>query len=173
MFDTLLPVDIKVDFEAQHLYLEATGKFPQPATHPAYATVGSAAVDLISTQEYMLRPGECAPISTGISIHMREPGYAALVLPRSGLGAKEGIVLGNNIGLIDNDYQGPVTCFMWNRGIVSHNPTRFNSREFHIKPGMRIAQMLFIPFVKADFTHVNEFIANTDRGVGGFGSSGV
>jgi dUTP pyrophosphatase len=171
-FGTLVGVDIKVEEKAKDLYLKASENFPWPSFCPAYATKGSAAVDLIAVEDYMIKPGMCAPVSTGICIDIREPGWAALVLPRSGLGARQGIVLGNSVGLIDNDYQGPVTCFLWNRGILEFNPTRVNQKEFFIKRGMRIAQMVFVPFGIASFTLVNEFQANTDRGVGGFGSTG-
>jgi len=170
MFPTLTPVDIIVDAAAKPFYREAS---KNGFERPDYATPGSGAVDLVAMTEYMLRPGECAPIQTGIRIHMREPGYVALVLPRSGLGAKQGIVLGNNVGLVDNDYQGPVTCFMWNRTIVEYNPKRFNDKDFHIKVGMRIAQMIFMPLIVAEFNLVSEFVNQTERGQRGFGSTGA
>jgi dUTP pyrophosphatase len=179
MFGTLIAVDIIVDEDMTQHYLEASKDFPGPKRRPAYATHGSAAVDLCAQDDYMLRPGECAPIRTGIRIHIQEPGYAAFVLPRSGLGAKSGIVLGNSTGLVDNDYQGPVTCFLWNRGIVDFEQSVINERRqiahkpFHVKKGMRIAQMMFVPFVMADFRTVAQFSENTARGQGGFGSTGV
>lgn len=170
MFPTLTPVDIIVDEAAQPFYREAS---PMSKPLPCYATHGSGAVDLVAMTEYMLRPGECAPIQTGIRIHMREPGYVALLLPRSGLGAKQGIVLGNNVGLVDNDYQGPVTCYMWNRTIVQYNPKRICDKDFHIKVGMRIAQMIFMPLIVAEFNMVREFENQTERGERGFGSTGA
>lgn len=176
MFPVLTPVDIMVEDSARQFYREAS-KSGHP--WPDYATPGSGAVDLVACTEYMLRPGECAPISTGIRIHMREPGYVAVVLPRSGLGVKQGIVLGNNVGLIDNDYQGPVTCYMWNRSIVEHlsaaslRTPALATKVFHIKPGMRIAQMMFLPLVVAEFSVVGQFVNATERGERGFGSTGA
>jgi dUTP pyrophosphatase len=108
-----------------------------------------------------LAPGVAELIPTGISIYVEDPGFAALLLPRSGLGHKNGIVLGNLVGLIDSDYQGPLMVSCWNRGAV----------PFTINPGDRIAQMVIVPVVRADFEVVEEFDA-TLRGAGGFGSSG-
>ncbi len=130
---------------------------------PAYATPGSAGMDLRACLDapLALEPGAAQLLPTGISIHIQDPGLAALLLPRSGLGAKHGIVLGNLVGLIDSDYQGPLLVSCWNRG----------SRPFTIEPGERIAQMVIVPVIQAQFEVVEEFTAST-RGAGGFGSSG-
>jgi dUTP pyrophosphatase len=130
---------------------------------PAYATPGSAGLDLracLDTQ-ITLQPGETKLIPTGLAIHIADPGLCATILPRSGLGHKHGIVLGNLVGLIDSDYQGQLMVSMWNRGQTA----------FDIQPGDRIAQMVFVPVVQASFAIVDEFAA-TERGEGGFGSSG-
>ena len=108
-----------------------------------------------------VEPGETHLIPTGLAIHISDPGLAAVLLPRSGLGHKHGIVLGNLVGLIDSDYQGQVFVSVWNRG----------GDSFTIEPGDRIAQMVFVPVVQADFEVVKEF-DETDRGAGGFGHSG-
>jgi dUTP pyrophosphatase len=108
-----------------------------------------------------LQPGETQLIPTGLAIHIADPGLCATILPRSGLGHKHGIVLGNLVGLIDSDYQGQLMVSMWNRGQTA----------FDIQPGDRIAQMVFVPVVQASFAIVDEFAA-TERGEGGFGSSG-
>ena len=130
---------------------------------PAYATAGSAGIDLrvcideplqIAAQETLLLP-------TGIAIYIADPNLAAVILPRSGLGHKQGIVLGNLVGLIDADYQGELKISCWNR----------SQEHFTIQPGDRIAQLVFIPVVKASFSIVDSFI-ETSRGEGGFGSSG-
>jgi len=130
---------------------------------PAYATTGSAGLDLRACldQPFALAPGDAHLIPTGISIHIADPGLAALILPRSGLGHKHGIVLGNLVGLIDSDYQGPLMVSCWNRG----------GDPFTIHPLDRIAQLVFVPIVQATFRVVDEFEAST-RGVDGFGSSG-
>ncbi len=109
----------------------------------------------------LLAPGQAELISTGLSIYVEDPGLAALLLPRSGLGHKNGIVLGNLVGLIDSDYQGPLMVSCWNRGAAS----------FTVSPGDRIAQLLLVPVVHAEFELVEDFAAST-RGAGGFGSSG-
>ena len=130
---------------------------------PAHATNGSAGIDLracIDT-EITLKPGETELIPTGIAIHIGDNGLAAMLLPRSGLGHKHGIVLGNLVGLIDSDYQGQVYVSCWNRGEAS----------FIIEPGERIAQMVFVPVVQVRLEVVNEF-EETARGAGGFGHSG-
>lgn len=130
---------------------------------PAYATPGSAGLDLracLDTQ-ITLQPGETQLIPTGLAIHIADPSLCATILPRSGLGHKHGIVLGNLVGLIDSDYQGQLMVSMWNRGQTA----------FDIQPGDRIAQMVFVPVVQASFAIVDEFAA-TERGEGGFGSSG-
>lgn len=130
---------------------------------PQYATGGSAGMDLRACLEgpLMLEPGSAELIPTGISLWVEDPGLAALLLPRSGLGHKNGIVLGNLVGLIDSDYQGPLMVSCWNRGTA----------PFTIQPGDRIAQMVIVPVVQAEFEVVEDFTA-TRRGTGGFGSSG-
>lgn len=130
---------------------------------PAYATPGSAGLDLRACldAQITLQPGETQLIPTGLAIHIADPSLCATILPRSGLGHKHGIVLGNLVGLIDSDYQGQLMVSMWNRGQTA----------FDIQPGDRIAQMVFVPVVQASFAIVDEFAA-TERGEGGFGSSG-
>jgi dUTP pyrophosphatase len=130
---------------------------------PAYATPGSAGMDLRACldTELTLDPGETQLIPTGLAIHVADPGLAAVILPRSGLGHKHGIVLGNLVGLIDSDYQGQLMVSCWNR----------STQSFNIAPGDRIAQLVFVPVVQADFAIVDEFHAS-ERGEGGFGSSG-
>jgi dUTP pyrophosphatase len=130
---------------------------------PAYATAGSAGLDLracVPTPQ-VLAPGNTILIPTGIAIYLHDAGYAALILPRSGLGHKHGIVLGNLVGLIDSDYQGELMVSVWNRG----------QRAFTIEPMERIAQLIIVPVVQANFIAVDEFAA-TSRGAGGFGSTG-
>ena len=131
---------------------------------PEYATAGSAAMDLRAAPEAAieLQPGESALIPTGLAIHIDDPGWCALILPRSGLGHKHGLVLGNLTGLIDADYQGPLMISCWNRGRAA----------FTIAPGDRIAQMMFVPVARALWRKVDEF-APSARGAGGFGSTGV
>ena len=131
---------------------------------PSYATDGSAGLDLRACipQTMQLLPSETQLISTGLAIHIAEPNLAAVILPRSGLGHKHGIVLGNLIGLIDSDYQGELFISCWNRG----------QSDFSIKPGDRIAQLVFVPVVRTQFELVTEF-NQTQRGEGGFGHSGV
>ena len=130
---------------------------------PAYATPGSAGLDLRALLDapLELKPGETFLIPTGIAIHIGDANLCATILPRSGLGHKHGIVLGNLVGLIDSDYQGPLMVSMWNRG----------SDSFTIEPGDRIAQLVFMPVVQAEFNIVDSF-EQTERGEGGFGSSG-
>ncbi len=130
---------------------------------PAHATDGSAGMDLRACldQPLTLDPGETELIPTGFAMHIGDTGLAAVLLPRSGLGHKHGIVLGNLTGLIDSDYQGQVYVSCWNRG----------SRPFTIEPGERIAQMVFLPVVQAAFQVVESFEAS-ERGAGGFGHSG-
>ncbi len=131
---------------------------------PEYATEGSAGLDLRACVEETttLAPGETLLIPTGLSVYIADPALAAILLPRSGLGHKHGIVLGNLVGLIDADYQGPLMVSLWNRGDTS----------FTIEVGDRIAQMVVVPVVQCDFNIVEEF-EETARGEGGFGSSGV
>jgi dUTP pyrophosphatase len=131
---------------------------------PEHATPGSAGMDLRACLDAPLeiRPGETTLIPTGLAIHISDPGLAATILPRSGLGHKHGIVLGNLVGLIDSDYQGQLFVSTWNRG---HEP-------FTINVGERIAQLVFVPVVQADFEIVEEF-NDSERGEGGFGHSGT
>jgi len=130
---------------------------------PRYASRGAAGLDLRACVEspLVLQPGESQLVSSGIAIHVGDPRYAAVLLPRSGLGAKSGIVLGNLVGLIDSDYQGPVMISVWNRG----------KSAFTLQPLDRIAQLVIVPVVQVEFELVEEFAAST-RGVGGFGSTG-
>lgn len=130
---------------------------------PTYATGGSAGMDMRACldEPLTIRPGETHLIPTGIAIHINDPNLAAVLLPRSGLGHKHGIVLGNLTGLIDSDYQGQVFVSCWNRG----NDT------FTVNPGERIAQMVFVPVVQAEFEIVESF-ESSDRGEGGFGHTG-
>jgi dUTP pyrophosphatase len=131
---------------------------------PAYATPGSAGLDLRACMDapLMLQPNAWQLVPTGMAIHLADPGYAALILPRSGLGHKHGIVLGNLVGLIDSDYQGQLMVSAWNRSDVA----------FTIEPMERIAQLVIVPVVQAQFNIVDEFAAATERGVGGYGSTG-
>ena len=131
---------------------------------PAYATPGSAGLDLRAALDapLVLAPGDSALIPTGLSIHIGDPGLAAMLLPRSGLGHKHGIVLGNLVGLIDSDYQGPLMVSCWNRG----------REAFTVQPMERIAQMVIVPVVQAAFRVVESFGAS-QRGEGGFGSTGT
>jgi dUTP pyrophosphatase len=130
---------------------------------PAYATPGSAGLDLRACIDapLVLEPGSTNLIPTGLSIHIADPGLAAMILPRSGLGHKHGIVLGNLVGLIDSDYQGPLMVSCWNRGPL----------PFTVQPMERIAQLVIVPVVQAAFRVVTEFSAS-QRGEGGFGSTG-
>jgi dUTP pyrophosphatase len=130
---------------------------------PKYATPGSAGIDLRactdSTQEIV--PGQCELVPTGIALHIADPGLAALVLPRSGLGHKHGIVLGNLVGLIDSDYQGQIFVSVWNRG----------NTKFTLQPMDRIAQLVIVPVLQVEFNEVDSFEVSA-RGAGGFGSTG-
>jgi len=130
---------------------------------PAYATPGSAGLDLRACLDapLVLAPGQTHLIPTGLAIHIADAGLAAMILPRSGLGHKHGIVLGNLVGLIDSDYQGPLMVSCWNRG----------ASAFTIQPMDRIAQLVIVPVVQAGFRRVEEFDASA-RGGGGFGSTG-
>ena len=130
---------------------------------PSYATAGSAGLDLRAMLDapQALAPGETTLVPTGLAIHIEDAGYAAMILPRSGLGHKHGIVLGNLVGLIDSDYQGQLMVSVWNRG----------STTFTLEPFERIAQLVIVPVVQAEFEIVEQF-ESTHRGAGGFGSSG-
>ena len=130
---------------------------------PHYATPGAAGLDLRACLDapVTLAPGDSQLVSSGIAIHVGDPGYAAVVLPRSGLGAKNGIVLGNLVGLIDSDYQGPLMISVWNRGQAA----------FTLQPLERVAQLVVVPVVQVEFEVVEQFSASR-RGAGGFGSTG-
>ncbi|MCX4027291.1 dUTP diphosphatase [Endozoicomonas sp. SM1973] len=131
---------------------------------PHYATDGSAGMDLRACidEPIIVEPGQTVLIPTGLAIYVEDPNFAAMILPRSGLGHKHGIVLGNLVGLIDSDYQGELMISCWNRG----------SSTFTIQPGERIAQLILVPVVQAEFELVDEF-QTTSRGAGGFGHSGT
>ncbi|WP_173913078.1 dUTP diphosphatase [Acinetobacter sp. Marseille-Q1618] len=130
---------------------------------PTYATTGSAGLDLRACVEQatQIEPGQTVLVKTGLAIYIQDPSFAGLVLPRSGLGHKHGIVLGNLVGLIDSDYQGELMVSVWNRGQTT----------FTLEPGERLAQYVLVPVVQAEFDLVNEFEA-TARGAGGFGHTG-
>jgi len=130
---------------------------------PQYATNGSAGLDLRACIDapLLLEPGKSELLPTGLSIYVEDPGLAAVILPRSGLGHKHGIVLGNLVGLIDSDYQGPLMVSVWNRG----------REPYTVQPGERIAQLVVVPVVQVDLEVVEDFAA-TSRGAGGFGHSG-
>ena len=147
----MTPIDLKI------LDPRIAGQLPQ------YATPGSAGLDLRACLDAPLElaPGATTLIPTGIAIHVADPGLAAVILPRSGLGHKHGIVLGNLVGLIDSDYQGPLMVSCWNRGTTA----------FTVQPFERIAQLVIVPVVQAAFRVVEEFGASS-RGEGGFGSTG-
>lgn len=131
---------------------------------PAYATLGSAGLDLRACIDapLTLAPNAWQLVPTGLAVYLNDPGYAAVLLPRSGLGHKHGIVLGNLVGLIDSDYQGQLMVSCWNRSDVA----------FTIEPMERIAQMVIVPVVQAQFNLVSEFSAPSERGEGGYGSTG-
>ena len=134
------------------------------AQFPTYATPGSAGLDLRACLEapLTLAPNAWQLVPTGMAIHLADPGYAAMILPRSGLGHKHGIVLGNLVGLIDSDYQGQLMVSAWNRSSVA----------FTIEPMERIAQLVIVPVLQAQFNIVQEFPAVSERGEGGYGSTG-
>lgn len=133
-------------------------------TPPSYATPGSAGLDLRACipAPLVLEAGQWQLIPTGMAIYLRDPGYAALILPRSGLGHKHGIVLGNLVGLIDSDYQGELMVSAWNR----------SSTAFTLEPLERLAQLLIVPVVQAQFNEVSDFSHTSERGAGGYGSTG-
>ncbi len=149
----------KQSLQAKILDSRIGNEFPLPS----YATEGSAGLDLRACidQPVTLSPGETQLLPTGLAIHVADPTLCAMLLPRSGLGHKHGIVLGNLVGLIDSDYQGQLMVSCWNR----------SNSSFTVEPGERIAQMVLVPVVQADFEIVDEF-DDSDRGEGGFGSSG-
>ena len=130
---------------------------------PAYATEGSAGLDLRACIDapITIEPGATVLVPTGLAIHLADPGYAAMILPRSGMGHKNGIVLGNLVGLIDSDYQGPLMVSTWNRG----------SNAFTLEPMERLAQLIIVPVLQVGFNIVDAFDAS-ERGAGGFGSTG-
>jgi dUTP pyrophosphatase len=130
---------------------------------PAYATTGSAGLDLRACLDapLTLAPGQTTLVPTGLAIHIADPGFAALILPRSGLGHKHGVVLGNLVGLIDSDYQGQLMISTWNRG----------AEAFTLNPLERLAQLVIVPVLQAHFNIVDDF-AESERGAGGFGSTG-
>ena len=130
---------------------------------PAYATTGSAGLDLRACLDEAseIAAGETVLVKTGLAIYIEDPNFAGLILPRSGLGHKHGIVLGNLVGLIDSDYQGELMVSVWNRG----------QNTFRLEPGERLAQYVLVPVVQAEFEQVEEFVA-TGRGAGGFGHTG-
>ncbi|MCG9738758.1 dUTP diphosphatase [Shewanella insulae] len=151
---------MKTPIELKILDSRIGSQFPLPA----YATPGSAGMDLRAMIEttMVIQPGETQLIPTGIAVHVADPSLAAVILPRSGLGHKHGIVLGNLVGLIDSDYQGPLMVSCWNR----------SSEPFTLEIGDRLAQLVFVPVVQAEFKLVDEF-DTSDRGEGGFGHSGT
>ncbi len=151
---------MKTPIELKILDSRIGSEFPLPA----YATPGSAGMDLRAMIDttMTIAPGETQLIPTGIAIHVADPGLAAVILPRSGLGHKHGIVLGNLVGLIDSDYQGPLMVSCWNR----------SDTPFTLEIGDRLAQLVFVPVVQAQFKLVDEF-DGSDRGEGGFGHSGT
>jgi len=130
---------------------------------PAYATPGSAGLDLRACidVEMTILPGQTVLIPTGLAIHLADPNFAAMILPRSGMGHKNGIVLGNLVGLIDSDYQGQLMISTWNR----------SQAEFTLRPMERLAQLIIVPVIQAAFEVVDEF-SDSERGSGGFGSTG-
>lgn len=132
---------------------------------PEYATSGSAGLDLIACidETIVINSGGCILIKTGLAIYIKDPNYAAMVLPRSGLGHKKGIVLGNLVGLIDSDYQGEIKISVWNRGRTAHA----------IHPGDRVAQLIFVPIIQPQLNHVESFDISSERHDGGFGSTGI
>ncbi len=149
----------------KHIQLKILdSKIGQKIPLPEHATDGSAGVDLRACldEPLLIRPGETHLIGTGIAVHIADPGFAAMLLPRSGLGHKHGIVLGNLVGLIDSDYQGELKVSCWNRG----------NTEFTVKPGERICQMIIVPVLQATYEIVEEF-DESERGAGGFGHTGT
>ncbi len=149
----------------QELIVQARILDPRITSLPQYATPGSAGLDLLMAEQdpVFLAPGEAQLVTSGISIYVRDPNHAAIILPRSGLGHKLGVVLGNSVGLIDSDYQGPLLLSLLNR---TKEPLR-------IDPMTRVAQLVFMPVTRVKLMLVSEFWDTTERGVGGFGSTGT
>ena len=165
-------IDIKILPElANNKHFEATSeliKYRQSG--PCYATTGAAAMDIRACIDRPIRLStrDCVIIPTGFAMDIDDKEVAAVLLPRSGIGSKEGIVLGNLVGLIDSDYHGGVGVALWNR-----NHDAYNDSDFYIKPGDRICQMMFVPVIRVEFNPVDCFASDTLRGTGGFGHTGV
>ena len=157
----LLPIVIAMSLHVDLKILDERLKTQMPA----YATAGSAGLDLRACIDapLTLEPNAWQLVPTGLAIHLRDPGYAAMILPRSGLGHKHGIVLGNLVGLIDSDYQGQLMVSAWNR----------SSQPFVLEPMERLAQMVIVPVVQASFQVVEDFGDVSERGAGGYGSTGT
>ncbi|MEC9483669.1 MAG: dUTP diphosphatase [Halomonas sp.] len=159
MSDTAMPAESRPPRLAVKILDERIRNYPLPH----YATQGSAGMDLRALLDtpLTLAPGDCELVRTGLAVHIADPGLAGLILPRSGLGHKHGIVLGNLVGLIDSDYQGELMISVWNRG----------QHPFTLEPGERLAQYVLVPVVQAELEVVEDFDVSR-RGVGGFGHSG-
>lgn len=150
--------------------LEVEVKFSDAALYDGElrrAKAGDAAIDLRSAFDVTIPPGETVSIKTGVSVHVDNPNACALVVPRSGLGGKQGLVLGNLVGVIDSGYQGEIICFAWNRN------ERETGKSIELKRGDRFAQLMFVPILVPTMKVVEQFTAATERGEGGFGSTGV
>lgn len=132
---------------------------------PSRGSEQAAGIDLLAAENSTLTPGTCTPIKTGLAIAIPK-GYAGLVLPRSGLGGKDGLVLGNSVGLIDSDYRGEFICYMWNRNEVE------TKKNLVVYRGMRFAQLVIVPYLTFELSVVEAFSEETERGTGGFGSTG-
>lgn len=164
MSDETITMSVPIEAQLKRVQLKILDpRLGKTIPLPVYATPGSAGLDLRACLDAPLeiKPGETQLISTGMAIYLADPTVAATLLPRSGLGHKHGIVLGNLVGLIDSDYQGPLMVSIWNRG----------DKAYTIQPGERMAQLVIVPVIQAQFEIVNEF-KQTERGEGGFGSSG-
>lgn len=140
-----------------------------PNALPKHATAQSAGIDLIAAEDVRIPPERCIQVRTGLCMNIGTPNIVALVFPRSGLGAKQGVILGNSVAVIDNDYHGELLCYVWNRNPYV-NDSDANVR--YIKRGERFAQMVFVPHYTVQFKPVGEFSRTTERGEGGFGSTG-
>jgi len=155
---------MKNNAQAQHINVNVKILDPRLQDHqPGYATAGSAGIDLRACidKNMVIQPKQCELIPSGMAIHLNDPGYAAMILPRSGLGHKHGIVLGNLVGLIDSDYQGQLFVSLWNRSQI----------PFSLVPMERMAQLVIVPVMQAQFNIVEDFPLSA-RGSGGFGSTG-